>query len=116
MDATATSTPTTIISVTDKAVQEIRRTLEEKEAGLCVRLEVQGGGCSGLSYKLSYDAAQERDHVIEIKGVRVIVDRKSAIYLRGTTLDFNDGLNGRGFTFINPNATNTCGCGESFSV
>lgn len=106
-----------IIEVTEKAEKEIKRVLEQKEnPNLAIRLGVQGGGCSGLSYKLSYDEAKEKDHVIEINGIKVLVDRKSAIYLKGMQLDFNDELNGRGFVFKNPNATNTCGCGESFSV
>ena len=106
-----------LVQVTPKAIQEIQRQLEKPEhAGKAIRLAVKGGGCSGLSYHLDYDAAQERDHVIAVDAVKVVVDRKSAIYLKGMTLDFNDGLNGRGFKFINPNASNTCGCGESFSV
>ena len=106
-----------IVLVTEKAAEEIKRTLEKEEnKSLLVRLGVQGGGCSGLSYKLSYDEQKEKDHLIEAHGVNVIIDRKSAIYLKGMTLDFNDSLNSRGFVFKNPNATNTCGCGESFSV
>jgi iron-sulfur cluster assembly protein len=65
---------------------------------------------------MDYDEPKERDHVLKQDGISVLIDRKSAIYLKGMTLDFNDGLNGRGFKFINPNASNTCGCGESFSV
>lgn len=106
-----------IVTVTDKAVEELKRVLSKEEnKNLSVRLGIQGGGCSGLSYKLSYDEPKEKDHIIDERGVKVLVDRKSAIYLKGMTLDFNDGLNGRGFVFKNPNATNTCGCGESFSV
>jgi len=106
-----------IVTVTDKALEELKRILSKEEnKNLCVRLGIQGGGCSGLSYKLTYDEPKEKDHVIEKDGVKVLVDRKSAIYLKGMTLDFNDGLNNRGFIFKNPNATNTCGCGESFSI
>lgn len=106
-----------LVTVTPKAEQEIKRFLSQQDnAQLGIRLAVKGGGCSGLSYHLDYDEAKERDHVIEHKGLKVLVDRKSAIYLKGMTLDFNDGLNSRGFKFINPNASNTCGCGESFSV
>jgi|APLak6261663012_1056037.scaffolds.fasta_scaffold01146_3 iron-sulfur cluster assembly protein len=109
--------PKTIVVITEKAAEEIKRTLEKDEnKGMLVRLGIQGGGCSGLSYKLSYDTPKEKDHQIEMHGVSVLVDRKSAIYLKGMTLDFNDSLNGRGFVFKNPNATNTCGCGESFSI
>lgn len=106
-----------IVDVTPAAHREIQRQLERKEnEGLGIRLAVKGGGCSGLSYHLDYDKPGERDHVLDKDGVSVLIDRKSAIYLKGMTLDFSDGLNDRGFKFINPNATNTCGCGESFSV
>lgn len=106
-----------LISLTPKAVQEIKRQLEKQgRPNLGIRLAVKGGGCSGLSYHLDYDESKERDHVLSQDGVQVLVDRKSAIYLKGMTVDFSDDLNSRGFRFINPNATNTCGCGESFSV
>lgn len=106
-----------LVKVTAKAVLEIKRFLEQKaNPNLGIRLAVKGGGCSGLSYHLDYDEPKEKDHIIETQGINVLVDRKSAIYLKGITLDFNDGLNDRGFKFVNPNATNTCGCGESFSV
>lgn len=82
-----------------------------------LRVSVKGGGCSGLMYDLSFDdKVAETDEICEDKGVKVIVDKKSLFYLLGTTLDFSDGLNGKGFQFINPNATRTCGCGESFAV
>ncbi|HEY9841241.1 MAG TPA: iron-sulfur cluster assembly accessory protein [Candidatus Obscuribacterales bacterium] len=106
-----------LISVSPRALQEIRRHLEKQgNPKLGIRLAVKGGGCSGLSYHLDYDEPKERDHVLDQDGVNVLVDRKSAIYLKGMTVDFSDDLNSRGFRFINPNATNTCGCGESFSV
>ena len=106
-----------LVQVTDKARQEILRQLEKQaNAETGIRLAVKGGGCSGLSYHLDYDQAGEKDHVIFQDGIRVLIDRKSAIYLKGMTLDFSDGLNSRGFKFVNPNASNTCGCGESFSV
>lgn len=109
--------PRTIVIITEKAAEEIKKTLEKEEnKNLNVRLGVQGGGCSGLSYKLSYDEPKEKDHLINVYGITVLVDRKSAIYLKGMTLDYNDSLNSRGFVFNNPNATNTCGCGESFSI
>ncbi|PIQ23366.1 iron-sulfur cluster assembly accessory protein [bacterium (Candidatus Blackallbacteria) CG17_big_fil_post_rev_8_21_14_2_50_48_46] len=106
-----------LVQVTPKALTEIQRFLSRQDnAQLGIRLAVKGGGCSGLSYHLDYDEPKERDHILEQAGIKVLIDRKSAIYLKGMTLDFNDGLNGRGFKFINPNASNTCGCGESFSV
>lgn len=82
-----------------------------------IRVSVEGGGCSGLMYDLQFDTTEkEGDHVFEDNGVKVFVDKKSLLYLLGTELDFSDGLNGKGFQFINPNASRTCGCGESFAV
>ena len=82
-----------------------------------IRVSVEGGGCSGLMYDLQFDTAErEGDHVFEDNGVKVFVDKKSLLYLLGTELDFSDGLNGKGFQFKNPNASRTCGCGESFAV
>lgn len=82
-----------------------------------LRVAVKGGGCSGLSYDLEFtNDKQVGDVEVEKDGIRVLVDLKSQVYLAGTTLDFSSGLNGRGFVFVNPNATGTCGCGESFSA
>lgn len=82
-----------------------------------VRVGVKSGGCSGLSYDLNFDKkANDDDKVYEDNGVRIIVDKKSFLYLIGTTLEYSGGLNGKGFVFNNPNATRTCGCGESFSL
>ncbi|AUC82778.1 MULTISPECIES: iron-sulfur cluster assembly accessory protein [Lacinutrix] len=82
-----------------------------------VRVGVKSGGCSGLSYDLKFDKAKEDDDkVFEDNGVKIIVDKKSFLYLIGTTLEFSGGLNGTGFVFNNPNANRTCGCGESFSL
>lgn len=82
-----------------------------------VRVGVESGGCSGLSYKLDFDNTKEdEDELIEDNGIALLVNKKSFLYLVGTTLDFSDGLNGKGFVFNNPNANRTCGCGESFSL
>ena len=81
-----------------------------------MRLRVIGGGCSGLSYNLEFDERGEGDLVGEHNGFSVYIDRKSAVYLRGVMLDHQSGLSGKGFIFHNPNASNTCGCGESFSI
>jgi len=82
-----------------------------------VRVGVKSGGCSGLSYELKFDnQQQENDTVFESNGIKIIVDKKSFLYLVGTTLDYSGGLNGTGFVFNNPNANRTCGCGESFSL
>lgn len=82
-----------------------------------IRVGVEGGGCSGLSYKLEFDnQTKEGDQVFEDKGIKIVCDRKSFLYLVGTELQYSGGLNGKGFIFSNPNAARTCGCGESFSV
>ena len=82
-----------------------------------VRVSVEGGGCSGLQYKLDFDdQMKEGDQEFEDNDIKVVVDVKSFLYLAGTTLEYSDGLNGKGFAFNNPNASRTCGCGESFAV
>ena len=82
-----------------------------------VRVGVKSGGCSGLSYDLSFDRSQtEKDRLFEDNKIKILVDKKSLLYLLGTTLDYSGGLNGKGFVFNNPNAERTCGCGESFSL
>ena len=81
-----------------------------------VRVGVKSGGCSGLSYELKFDSNQLIDRLFEDNGVKILVDKKSLLYLVGTTLDYSGGLNGKGFVFNNPNANRTCGCGESFSL
>lgn len=108
-----------MIQVTDKAKEKLEELKIEEghPAEHNVRVAVQGGGCSGLMYQLDFDGEiKEDDKVFEDKGVKILVDKKSILYLLGTTLDFSDGLNGKGFQFINPNASRTCGCGESFAV
>ncbi len=108
-----------MIIVSDKAkdrILELRRE-EGRTENENIRVSVKGGGCSGLMYDLGFDATVvDSDHVFEDKGVKILVDRKSLLYLAGTVLEFSDGLNGKGFQFVNPNASRTCGCGESFSV
>ena len=108
-----------MITVTDNAKKRLidLKNQEGKDGDFCVRVSVKGGGCSGLMYDLSFDSTiQEKDEVFEDKDVKILVDKKSILYLFGTTLDFTGGLNGKGFQFINPNASRTCGCGESFAV
>ncbi len=109
------------IYISDKAKQKVAQLMQD--AGIAgdpsyfVRVGVVGGGCSGLSYKLDFDNEQKSmDQVFEDKGVKVVTDLKSFLYLVNTELDFSDGLNGKGFYFQNPNASRTCGCGESFAV
>lgn len=90
---------------------------ENKPSDTFIRVGVDGGGCSGLMYNLTFDnVLKEGDQLFEDNGIKVVVDRKSFLYLVGTELDYSGGLNGKGFTFKNPNASRTCGCGESFSV
>lgn len=107
-----------IINVTDKAIDQIKVIFSAENPGpeKGLRLAVIGGGCSGLQYKIEFSELKEKDNIIEEDNVRIFVDPKSSIYLKDVVLDFKDGLNGKGFVFENPNATNTCGCGESFSV
>jgi iron-sulfur cluster assembly protein len=109
------------IYITDKAKQKVLELLEEaghnNDRSYFVRVGVAGGGCSGLSYKLDFDNERKpTDQVFEHNGMKIVTDLKSFLYLVNTTLDFSDGLNGKGFHFINPNASRTCACGESFAV
>jgi iron-sulfur cluster assembly protein len=97
------------------AIDLIKR--ENHPENTFIRVGVDGGGCSGLSYKLEFDnQLKEGDQMFEDKGIKIVVDRKSFLYLVGTELEYTGGLNGKGFIFKNPNANRTCGCGESFSV
>lgn len=108
-----------MITVSDKAKEKVIKLKQDAHLDDTFRLRasVTGGGCSGLSYKLDFDdEVKPMDQEFEDKGVKVVVDMKSFLYLAGTELDFSDGLNGKGFYFNNPNASRTCGCGDSFSV
>ena len=108
-----------MITVTEQAKNKILelKSKEGKNENHGIRVAVEGGGCSGLMYDLAFDAEQQpTDHIFEDQGVKIFVDKKSLLYLIGTQLDYSDGLNGKGFQFKNPNASRTCGCGESFSV
>lgn len=108
-----------MITVSDRASERVIGLMQEEGLGgdYFIRVSVVGGGCSGLSYKLDFDnESKEGDQVFESNGQKVVCDMKSFLYLCGTELDFTDGLNGKGFQFNNPNASRTCGCGESFAV
>ncbi len=107
-----------MIHVTEKAASEIKKILAQKNEGeSLLRVQVIGGGCSGMSYKLDFDKiAKDNDKAFSEHGVTVVVDPKSYLYVMNTTLDFSDGLNGTGFNFQNPNAKKSCGCGSSFAV
>ena len=112
------STQTDLIRITPRAREEIQRLLTDRaEEGLGLRLGVSGGGCSGLSYNLDFTMQEPGDNVMECgEGFRVFIDPKSLLYLKSMEVDHQGGLQGKGFVFNNPNAQNTCGCGESFSV
>ena len=108
-----------MITVSETAKQKALSLMKEenKSADTFIRVGVESGGCSGLSYKMEFDnQMKEGDQVFEDKGMKIVVDKKSFLYLVGTELDFSGGLNGKGFEFKNPNASRTCGCGESFAV
>jgi iron-sulfur cluster assembly protein len=108
---------TPIVNLTEGASREVARLLEaEGQPGLGLRLSVRGGGCSGLSYEVEFTRQEPGDAVAEFDGFQVFVDPKSLLYLKGVQLDYQGGISGKGFVFRNPNAQNTCGCGESFSV
>jgi len=109
------------IYVSDKAKAKVQQLMQDagiaNDPSYFVRVGVVGGGCSGLSYKLDFDNEMKpMDQVFEDNGIKVVTDLKSFLYLVNTMLDFSDGLNGKGFYFNNPNASRTCGCGESFAV
>jgi len=108
-----------MITITPGALEKIEELKSEEslDQTYFIRVSVVGGGCSGLSYNLDFDNEEkEGDQVFDSEGAKIVCDMKSFLYLCGTELDFSDGLNGKGFNFINPNATRTCGCGESFAV
>jgi iron-sulfur cluster assembly protein len=109
-----------MIQVTDIAKKKVGELMQEDGFDVkqdFVRVGVKSGGCSGLSYELDFDKVEkENDKIFENNEVKIIVDKKSFLYLVGTTLDYSGGLNGTGFVFKNPNANRTCGCGESFSL
>ena len=107
-----------MISLTDKAAEKVRQILSsEGEGERALRVGVKGGGCSGFSYTLDIDKIfAESDQVFEEKGIKIVIDAKSFIYLSGTQVDYVENLSGSGFSFSNPNATRTCGCGSSFQA
>jgi iron-sulfur cluster assembly protein len=108
------------ITLSEKAAGEIKRVMADQgmPENMCLRVGVAGGGCSGFQYALGFDEKcdETKDLVIEQHGIKVLVDKKSDLFLDGTTVDFYEGLEKRGFTFENPNAVKSCGCGSSFSA
>lgn len=113
-----TATPTAPVALSPRAANEIRKIMDTKDIpeGYALRIGVKGGGCSGMSYVLGFDKKREHDKDFEVNGISIFMDKRHGLYLMGTTVDYHDGLNARGFTFNNPNATETCGCGSSFAA
>jgi len=118
MDAVLEKTTTAPVSLTGDAIEQLNliRQQENIPDDYCLRVGVKGGGCSGFSYVLGFDTPQESDDIFEVGGIRVVMNKAHAIYLLGMEVDYVNGLQNRGFTFNNPNATSTCGCGTSFSA
>jgi iron-sulfur cluster insertion protein len=116
--APGSDTDAPLVNLSDKAAEKVKeiRGEENIEENYALRLKVQGGGCSGFSYDLYFDQPQETDRPFEVKGVKLICDEMSLMYLMGTEIDYVEGLHGAGFKFNNPNVKSTCGCGSSFSV
>src|SRR5215813_2366464 len=112
------TTIVTPVTFTKKAVEELRRLMQEEgfDASTFLRVGVKGGGCSGLSYVLGFDKMEESDEEYESDGLNYIMNKAHGIYLMGMEIDWQDGLNARGFSFKNPNASKSCGCGSSFAV
>lgn len=106
------------VELTERAAEQVRkiRNNESLDEDLHLRVAVEGGGCSGLSYKLGFDHKSDEDEVLVSQGIEIIVDPKHMMYLKGISVDYPDGLDARGFTFDNPNASETCGCGSSFAT
>ena len=116
--STAVETALAPVSFTQGAVKELNNLKDQQELGddFGLRVGVEGGGCSGMNYVLGFDQKKEGDQEYVIDGIKVYMHKAHGLYLAGMQIDFQDGLNARGFTFNNPNAASTCGCGSSFSV
>jgi iron-sulfur cluster assembly protein len=115
MESTIVSMP---IKFTSNAIAEIKRLMQKEslENNRALRVGVKGGGCSGMTYVLEFDEFQTGDSIFDLEGIKVYLNKSHELYLHGMEVEFGSGLNDRGFTFKNPNASNTCGCGTSFSV
>jgi len=110
-----------MITISDEAISHLNEIMEEEGISIdthFLRVGVKGGGCSGLSYVMDFDDTKtDSDEMVDVGGgLKVLIDKKSLLYLIGTELQYTSGLNGKGFTWVNPNSSRTCGCGESFSV
>ncbi|MEX0647347.1 MAG: iron-sulfur cluster assembly accessory protein [Balneolaceae bacterium] len=106
------------VSLTERAARQVKKIKENEnlDENLYLRVAVEGGGCSGLSYKLGFDVRTEEDEIVQSQGMDIVVDPKHMMYLNGIEIDYPDGLDARGFTFDNPNASESCGCGSSFAI
>ena len=115
---TATATKQSPVSLTEGALNELRRLMAEKNLPQdhALRVGVKGGGCAGFSYIIGFDKKENQDEEFEFGGLKIFVNKAQQIYLAGIEIDYKDGLDARGFVFNNPNATKTCGCGSSFSA
>lgn len=109
-----------MVTISEKALSHITKLMEDTNISTqthFLRVGVKGGGCSGLSYTMDFDnKITNMDEVVELDNIKVVIDKKSVLYLYGTELNYSDGLNGKGFEWVNPNASRTCGCGESFAL
>lgn len=116
--STVVETASAPVTFTEGAVKELKKLREQQEVAddFGLRVGVEGGGCAGMNYILGFDMKKEGDNEYWIDGVKVFMNKAHGLYLAGMQIDFQDGLNARGFTFNNPNASSTCGCGSSFSV
>ena len=104
------------IDISDSALVELKKLAEKENEEKSLRIGVKSGGCSGFSYIMDFDKESENDIFMEVEGLKLIVNKSQAIYLQGIRLNYDSGLNNRGFIFENPNASSTCGCGESFAI
>ena len=104
------------VTFSESAITELKRIYLQQPEGKFLRVGAKGGGCSGLTYVLEFDEKKENDEVFEMDGITCIMDKSHGMYLHGMQIDWDNGLNNRGFTFSNPNASKTCGCGTSFAV
>lgn len=118
IDTSRTTTDRPAVTLTERAARQVRKIKadESLEEELKLRVAVEGGGCSGLSYKLGLDYKTEDDRMFESRGIPIVIDPRHLMYIEGITIDYPDGLDARGFTFDNPNAEETCGCGSSFAT
>jgi len=116
--STAVETAIAPVTLTPGAVKELKKLIDQQELSdeFGLRIGVEGGGCAGMNYILGFDQKKDGDNEYAIEGIRVFMHKAHGLYLAGMQIDFQDGLNARGFTFNNPNATSTCGCGTSFSA